>query len=63
MKVSKVRAELKTIGTADVNTTITLPRQCHLIKLDVRIALYVRQFHSHFLIILLIFCYLFLHYV
>jgi len=28
-KVAKVKAELKTIRTADVNPSVTLPRRCH----------------------------------
>jgi len=50
-KIAKVRAEPKTmIGTADVNTSAMLPRQCHLSdKLSITLKLHhVRYTWSHF---------------
>jgi len=53
MKVAKVRSELKTIGTTDVNRSATLPQECRLSYI-VRVLFdlcHVWQFCSHFLLI------------
>jgi len=50
-KVTKVRAEVKTFGTADVNATAMLPGQCRLNdKLSILFELlHTRRICSHFL--------------
>ena len=49
-KVTKVRAKRKTIGTADVNATATLPGQCCLSdKLSILFkSRHARRIRSHF---------------
>jgi len=49
MKVAKVRAELTTTGTADINASAMLPWQCRFSdKLSILFEPHARRFYSHF---------------